>query len=191
MDVCFDVPAKLCVLHLIAMALFVIAPSARRLVDVFVRNRAAAPVDLGPPRSRRVLGVKAALIALVVYVEGVPVAQAYFTERDGAPLPPLHGAYEVVELRRSGEEVPPLLGDATYWRLVTVDRRRTNAITTDGTRVPLGATVSITRADEDGIAVDGTYEGRPIAARARRVDPKKLSLVSQPARWFIDRPDIH
>ena len=59
----------------------------------------------------------------------------YFNERDGALRPPLYGAYDVVEMRRSGETVSALLTDPTYWTHLAIDLRRATAITVDGTRV--------------------------------------------------------
>jgi hypothetical protein len=149
--------------------------------------------------------VKIAFIALVLYVEGVPVGRYYFTQRDGATLPPLYGAYEIVELRRAGELVVPMLTDASYWRLLTVDRRRTSVTMADGSRVQFerafdpdnrmnlkadDSAVSVVRADGSELAIEGTFKGEPILARARRVDGKRELLVNQPLRWFSEGPDI-
>jgi hypothetical protein len=112
LDMFFDVPAKLCVLHLLAMCVVLLSPNTTRLIDVFVRNRAVAPVDLGPPPSHAQRIAQIAFVILVLWVEAVPVGRFYFTERDGAPLPALYGAYEVEEL------------DASHWRWIAIDRRR-------------------------------------------------------------------
>jgi hypothetical protein len=205
MDLCYDVGAKVCVLHLLAMAVFLVVPVSKRLLDVFVRHRSVPALDLGAPRPRRLVAAKIAFIALALCVEGVPVGRYYFTERDGAPLPPLYGAYEVVELRRAGERIPPLLTDASYWHLLTVDRRRTSVTMANGSRVQFARTfdpedrmkleadasvVSVTRADGDELNLEGTFKGSSIVARARRVDPKKELLIRQPVRWFSDDPDV-
>ena len=45
---CYDVPVKLFSSHLLAMALFLILPDLRRLIDVFVRDRSVEPVEIRP-----------------------------------------------------------------------------------------------------------------------------------------------
>jgi hypothetical protein len=204
MDVCYDVPAKLCVIHLLGMAVFLLAPNAVRLVDVFARNRPVPAVDLGPAPSRGRIAAKIAFVASVLYFEGLPVARLYFTERDGSPLPALYGVYDVGEMRRAGEVVPPFIHDASYWRFIAVERRRVVAVMANGSRVQLpsspgangqltakraGSALAIAPIDADQISVEGTYEDQPFSARARRLDEKREILVHQPMRWFYVAPD--
>jgi hypothetical protein len=177
MDICYNVPAKLCVVHLLGMILVLLLPNAMRLVDVFLRNRAAAPLDLGPPPSRARTAAKIAFVLLVLCFEAVPVGQHYFTERDGAPIPALYGVYEVEQIRRGGEVVAPVLSDRSYWRLIAIDRRRAVAVMVDGSRAqfrfspaPGGggsfanrtSNLAIAPAAVDEILVDGTYRGEPV-----------------------------
>jgi hypothetical protein len=198
MDVCYDVPAKLCVLHLLAMALLLLAPAGERLLDVFVRNRAVPAEDLGPEPSRRRRVGKIAFVLLVVAASGVPAGRFYFTQRDGAPLPPFYGLYEIVELRRDGELATPLLRDAAYLRLLAVDRRGAKGLFADGSRIGLRLTDGVLRGeramlslepgDDGGLSIRGTYGGVPIAARARRIDlsdPQRFPL-NGPVHWFYE-----
>jgi uncharacterized membrane protein YphA (DoxX/SURF4 family) len=203
MDVCYDVPAKLCVLHLLAMALGLIAPSAARLFDVLVRNRAVRADELGPPASRGRVVATLAFVLLVVAATGVPAGRFYYTQRDGAPLPPLYGVYEIVELRRNGVVVPPLLTDAAYLHLLAVDRRGGKAFCADGSRIGLTrgadadghavlrnerAALSLEADDDGALAIRGTYDGLPIAARARRLDLSSATQfpLNRPLHWFYD-----
>src|SRR5262249_17022289 len=45
LNLCYDVPVKLLSLHLVAMALYLIVPDARRLAAFFLSNRPAPPAD--------------------------------------------------------------------------------------------------------------------------------------------------
>jgi hypothetical protein len=204
MDVCYNVPAKLCVLHLLGMAIVVVITDATRLIDVFLRNRAVQAADLGPPPSRARVAAKVAFVALVLCFEGVPPARLYFAERDGAPLPALYGSYEVEEMRRAGQIVPPLISDASYWRFIAIDRRRAAALMVDGTRTQFrlspgangrlalesGASILVVSPVGDGaLAVEGTYKGEAIEVRARRTDEARELLVRQLVRWFHDGSD--
>jgi hypothetical protein len=200
MDICYDVPAKLCVLHLLGMTIALLVPNARRLIDVFVRNRAVPPTDLGPPPSRGRTAGKLVFVALVLYAEAVPTARYYFTERDGAPVPPLYGAYEVKELRRAGALVPRSFDDAGYWRFFAIDRRRATAVMVDGSRAQFQSSANRRDSFENGtsslvvaplgadeIVVEGTYRGDPISLLARRTDEL---LVRERVRWFNDGSDV-
>ena len=53
LNFCYDVPVKLYSMNLVLMAVFLLAPDLRRLLDVFLLNRPAAPADLSMPRFRR------------------------------------------------------------------------------------------------------------------------------------------
>jgi hypothetical protein len=200
MDIGYEVPAKICVLHLLLMALFLVAPSARRLADVLVYHRAVpALVDSRAP-GRRWLVVHAVFIAGIVAVEGVPVAQYYFTVRDGAPRPALYGAYDVDEMRRGTVVVEPLLTDRTYLEHVAIDRRRVDFVFVDGTRIGFasgpeaddgsfdideGAThLWVVRAPDGHVDIDGTLRDAPLSLRLRPTDPRRLRLVRGGARWF-------
>jgi uncharacterized membrane protein YphA (DoxX/SURF4 family) len=46
LNFCYDVPVKLFSSHLLAMAVFLVLPDARRLADFFLWNRPTAPADL-------------------------------------------------------------------------------------------------------------------------------------------------
>lgn len=206
MDLCYDVPAKLCVLHLLLMAGFLLMPSIERLVDVLVLNRGAAAVDVGPETRGWRLGLKAAVIGMVLYFVALPVGRYYFAERDGAPRHRLYAAYDVREMRRSGETVPPLLTDAKYWHHFGVDRRRATAILVDGSQIRFELSsdgdpdrgllandvskLAVTRVADGRLELDGVLEGEPIWVSLQPTKPTNESLVRRKVRWFNDGPDI-
>jgi uncharacterized membrane protein YphA (DoxX/SURF4 family) len=206
MDLCYDVPAKLCVLHMLLMAGFLLAPSAQRLVDALIHHRAVPAVDLGPAPTRRGVGVQLAIVAAVLYFQVGQVSRYYFEERDGALRPPLYGAYDVVEMRRSGETVPALLTDPTYWAHLAIDLRRATAITVDGTRVRFdvvydpatgraalkndSSTLNAVRVDDGLLEIDGHIDNVPVWVKVRPTDAKNETLTRFPVRWFNEAPDI-
>src|SRR5262249_51191039 len=49
MNFCYDVPVKLSSVHLLSMAILLLAPDLRRLFDMMVRNRPAGAADLATP----------------------------------------------------------------------------------------------------------------------------------------------
>ena len=135
LNFCFDVPVKLYSSHLLAMALFIMAPHAPRLLAVLLLNRPAASCELRPfplqrPWVRRAaLAVKAGLV--LIYA-GLPIASSY----DGAqaygflaPRPALHGLYRVTAFTRGGV-AGGALKDEQRW-----------------VRVGIGARLAVQRAD--------------------------------------------
>lgn len=101
LNYCYDVPVKLFSTHLALMAAFLAAPELRRLLDLFVFNRAAAPTSLtGPHFQRRSVRIAVtvcwALLVGLVLVENISggwqgCQATYVTPQ----RPPLYGLYEV------------------------------------------------------------------------------------------------
>jgi uncharacterized membrane protein YphA (DoxX/SURF4 family) len=96
MDMTFDVPVKILSGHLMLMSLILLAPQARRLLDVLVLDRPSAPSNTPYPfhtrRSRRMAAL--IQIAFVPWIL-VPLAhdswKNYHESGDGRPHPPLYG----------------------------------------------------------------------------------------------------
>lgn len=205
LDLLFDVPAKLCVLHLLLMVAFLLAPAMRRLVDALVLQRAVDAVDVGPPPGRARLAAKAAFVAAIVVFEGLPVARYYYAARDGSPTGPFFGAYDVEAMSADGHAVEPsFIGAAGCWRHVALDRRRAVAVLDDGSYVrfempppPDGAATLArgsdrlaVRKDDDGrIEITGTLDGHALLVRAHPTDPRNERLMRARFRWFNMDPE--
>jgi len=71
LNLAYDVPVKIFSMHLLALSVLLAAPDARRLADLFLRNRAVAPAELprllAPPLGHRLalIGRTLATIAIV------------------------------------------------------------------------------------------------------------------------------
>ena len=123
----YDVPEKLLSLHLLAMAGWLLAPDARRLVDGLLLDRPTRPPDVAPPfagrwSSRGRLGLEALRIGCVLLAV-VAITRHDLDRRQELmrmPRPPLYGVWDVDELRRDGRVVPPWSGDPTRWRRLVV-----------------------------------------------------------------------
>ncbi len=66
LNMTYDVPVKLFSFHLILMSIFLLAPDARRLLNVFVLNRTAGPSTV-PPLGRSQRAIRIGIIAQVVF----------------------------------------------------------------------------------------------------------------------------
>lgn len=125
----YDVHVKLYSLHLLALALLLVAPDARRLGNVLLLNRVAEPAPQPPPYFARQWGrpwigrwLNAAPHVLLLLI-GLSQVNGDFAEarRRYASFhptePPLYGVWMVEELRRGGEVVPRY-SDPKSWRYV-------------------------------------------------------------------------
>jgi hypothetical protein len=127
LNFCYDVPVKLFSSHLLAMALFLIAPDARRLWDLFVLGRPVTPAPVRPRfrlrwLDRSVAVAKAGLFLLLVV--GILAAGVTAGRKYGffGPPQPLHGVWDVVEFERDGQVLPPLATDTSRWKQVLIVR---------------------------------------------------------------------
>jgi uncharacterized membrane protein YphA (DoxX/SURF4 family) len=219
----YDVPVKLYSSHLLLMAVFLVVPDARRLVGLLVLNRPTQPRALQRPfaLSRRMewglRGVKVLCVGWMVY--GVVDARLEARRKWGAdaPRPALHGLYQVESFTRDGQTLPPLLGDSTRWRTLTVNRfNRVTLWRMDDTVErfnleddPEKKTVTLSpvagfpglppvdgpprvlgyaRPDPQHLVLQGTLEGSVVEVRLKRVDLSKFPLVHRGFHWIQEYP---
>ena len=212
----YDVPVKLYSCHLLLMALFLIAPDARRLADLLLFNRGTTPAELRPPLRHKWLGHGAVALRTLVVVgfTGLALFGAYQGRRaygDLAPRPPLYGIWEVETFTLDGRELPPLVTDGTRWRRLAFGRmstavsvqgmsgaRRYYAMKLDPGAHTLALTkyedpawktsVSYEEAEPGHLALEGTLGGKPFRAKLRRVDESQFLLVNRGFHWINEYP---
>jgi hypothetical protein len=213
LNFCFDVPVKLYSLQLLLTALFIIAPHATRLVDLFWRNRPAPAAELRPfPLGRgwtrwTALGVKTVLIARLI---GGPMIESYQAARQYgflAPAHALHGTYAVTSFTASG--TGGRVDDAGRWTRIGIDGRSRLAtiqratgrmsrfrLEVDEPRGTLtlqsfsraGPAVLRYRTPEPGaVHVEGTFESTPIVVMLRK-EPEGSVLTTRGFHWISEYP---
>jgi hypothetical protein len=109
------------------MAVFLLAPDIKRVVNVLVLNRAVAPRELRPLfatlRNRRIaMGLVCLQLGFVLVGNVTRGLTFYRQSSPSGPLPSLFGVYDVVEFTRNGVVVPPLATDPTRWSRVAFAR---------------------------------------------------------------------
>jgi hypothetical protein len=125
LNMCFDIPVKQFSGHLLLMCIVLIAYDADRLLNVFVRQRAAHG-----PRFVELFTTRRSLIAARVFgafLAACMIAQDVRGEYKGlhefgrlAPREPLYGIYEVDNVVKNGVTQPALLTDVSRWRRLAV-----------------------------------------------------------------------
>ena len=207
----YDVPVKLFSLHLLAMAVFLLLPDLRRLLNVLVLNRDAAAVGLRPrvsERWRRWAPVARTAFVLLLLIQ--PLMHARTQQQMIAKRSPLRGIWNVEEFAIDGQPHPPLLGDTTRWRRVVFDfpgsfavqlmsdARQRFILKLDESK----RTMSLARRDDPTknfafaysvpaagvMTLDGQLDGKRVQARLRRVEAPSFLLTTRGFHWINEVP---
>jgi hypothetical protein len=211
LNMTYDVGLKLTTLHLIALALILLAPDIPRLVDFFVRKRPAAastPPALGRTRRAQRIAL-AAQIVFGVYLVGM---YAYINwsfwevAGGGRPKSALYGIWNVEQLSIDGQVRSPDLNDYDRrWRRVIFDEpdvvvfqrtddslARYDAVIdtgqdllalTKGNSRNWEAVFTFDRQTGDRLRIDGEMDGYRIDAQLRRIEFDAFPLLNSTFRW--------
>jgi hypothetical protein len=211
LNLSYDVPVKLYSMHLLAMAVFLVVPDARRLANLFWFHRPVAAATLTPlfatARRNRVANIVA--ITLVIAFTGWNLLEAWQDRQEihaHAARSPLYGLWNVEEFEVNGQSRPPLLTDEDRWRRLVFDRPDLLVIqlTSDvraryqleleaETKVlrlrkrsdpQWRAELSYERSGEEQLLLTGSFGTETIRARLRRVPTAQYSLVSRGFHWI-------
>jgi len=203
----YDVPVKLYSSHLLAMAIFLLLPEARRLVNFFILNRPAECVRV-QPLFRRPLWHRGALVIaslFLIAVVGTSLYQSYDQRRlFRGQRSPLYGVWEVEEFN---------LGTATAsaprWRRIIFDSPRRVAVQTTDLLERYGSqldqekrTITLRKREDPSwntvltyeqvspevITLAGAFNGSEMTARLRRTDERKFLLTDRGFHWINEFP---
>jgi uncharacterized membrane protein YphA (DoxX/SURF4 family) len=215
LNMTYDVPVKLLSLHMILLSLFLLAPDARRLLNMFFSGRAVPrcsgfPLFRGARANR--LAVAAQILAgvLLIAANVYSAASGYKIYGAGRRKSPLYGIWNVETLTLDGQARPPLLTDASRWRRVVFDRPESMTIwsmadqaqfyaaTIDAKAKTLtlakfgeGASktnFSYARPDPRHLILDGLWDRRKIHAELELLDESTFLLKSRRFHWIQDYP---
>jgi hypothetical protein len=213
LNMTYDVPVKLFSFHLIVLSLFLLAPDARRLLNVLLLNRTAQPSTMVPLgrtiRARRI--VVAAQVLLGAYLVAMNLnsgLEAWAQYGGGAPKSPLYGIWNIEQMVIDGQTRSPLTTDYDRFRRVIFDRPTQAAFQRmNDTFVPYAAkidtsakTVTLTRSggspsswsyeqpSPDVLVLNGSIDGRKMQIQARLFDRSNFLLVTRGFHWVQEYP---
>ena len=212
LNMAYDIGLKLVTLHMIALAVILLAPDLRNLADFFLRHRPAAASTPPPPvRTRR--GQRVLLVAQVAFGAYLLGMYAYINwsfwqvAGGGRPKSALYGIWNVEQLSVDGEVRPPQLNDYDRrWRRVIFDtpdslvfQRTDDSLATYGASLDPGrmvlaltkgasrnwaANFTLERPSQDRLIVDGEMDGHRIREQLQRVDFDAFPLLNSSFRWI-------
>ena len=120
----YDVPVKLYSSHLLLLAVLLVIPDARRLINVFITNRPAPPAHTRKPftsvsRQRAALLVKTIVIAGAFWQTTMPFVFAM--KQPARPRSPHFGIYDVERFTVDGQVRRATPMDDKEWRRVVIN----------------------------------------------------------------------
>ncbi|MFZ0641429.1 MAG: hypothetical protein WAN33_14275 [Candidatus Acidiferrales bacterium] len=216
LNMTYDVPVKLLSFHLILASLFLLAPEAKRLANVFFLNRAAPP-SRETPLFRSARANRIALVAQIVF--GVWLVGAnlygsisvYNVYGPGRAKSALYGIWNVEDFTLDGQSHPPLTTDAARWRRLVFDFPQYVSIQSMnedsghyyGAKIDVNAKTLVlsSLADKNWkanfsfaqpapsqLVLDGVMAGHKVHAQLELFDRSKFLLVSRGFHWISERP---
>ena len=217
LNMTYDVPVKLFSFHLVLISTLLLAPDLKRLLDVFVFNRAAGPStqpQLGASR-----GIAPLAAAVQILLGGYFMLTAYsgsieqFNVRGaGAPRPPLYGVWVIERMTIDGIERAPLVTDHDRWRRVVIqnatgisfwrmddtaytlpaqyDMEKNVVTITRGTgdQQKTVGTLSLNRPAPERLVLDGEVDGKKLHMETSLFPREKFLLVSRGFNWVQELP---
>ncbi len=214
MNFCYDVPVKLFSSRLLVMSLFIVAPHAARLFNVFFLNLPVAPAPqwsnpLRPPWLKRTAQV--ARLAFIAYVSLMPIWTNYRMLKElnsPASKKPWAGYYRVESFTRD-EVADRALPDNQRWVRVGISTMGLGVVLlADGSgrrqRMEFDqakGTVTITRRGEtnsmiltfkqpetNSLVLEGVFDGGKVSVQLRRQDDAPPLLISRGFHWINEFP---
>jgi uncharacterized membrane protein YphA (DoxX/SURF4 family) len=212
LNMSYDIPVKQFSFHLLLMCALLVAVDAPRLLDVFVRQRPAAPprhhelfVTPKALRTARICG-----IALGLWMIGGHFTSEFRGFRQygrGGRRGPLYGIFDVTQVVKNGMVQPPLLTDSTRWRRVSVGPFRASVRFATDSLALFGLTADTVRhtatfgsgpnakfvlayafSDTDHLALRGRIGADSVELLLRRRSESSYLLVRRGFHWINEVP---
>jgi uncharacterized membrane protein YphA (DoxX/SURF4 family) len=217
LNMTYDFGLKQISFHLILIALFLLTPDFRRLVNVLVLGRPADAsrerVLFSTRRANRVALAAQIVFGVLLIVMFTNLSLRFYVADGGtgAPRSPLYGIWDVEQLAIDGEVRLPLLNDYDRrWRRVifdftdrmffqrwddsyagygvSVDEGRQTLALTKGRSKTWSSTLAYDRPAPDRLILEGEMDGYRIRAELQLVGRDTFRLLNSGFRW-VRPPD--
>jgi hypothetical protein len=196
LSLCYDLPFKLYLFHLLLTSVLLIAPDLRRLVDLILLNRTVEPAG-EPPLAARGRLAQALLVLLCLGVIGWSVQDAVRRYRRlNPPRPPLYGVWTVEKVDGASAAA-----GVRQWRWVVFeDPGALDAVLKVGTRerhalaldlnkktmvLDRRTELDLAEPEAEVLVLAGLWDGQPTRARLRR-----MRLTTPWFHWIL-RPEMY
>lgn len=215
LNMTYDVPVKLLSFHLIAISLLLLSGDFSRLANFFFLNHPVDPPRVMPLfTGRRAQRIASSILAFLwlwmIAVNLYGVWDAWHQYGPSAPKSPLYGIWNIESCSVDGKPQPLLVTEPQAWRRVlfeypnffevqrmdesqkgynlALDQKHNTLTLTDGADKNWKAAFTFVRSAPDRLTLDGAITGHKTTLELRRIDEKKLELLSRGFHWVQDYP---
>ncbi|MBX9877262.1 MAG: hypothetical protein K2Y22_02280 [Candidatus Obscuribacterales bacterium] len=214
LNMCYDVPVKLYSFHLLLMAVFLLMPDFKKLIDFFLLNRKVALSSDAQLFQRPWLNRGLLVVQLCIggYFLGAPLYAGYESAKtmyNSSLKSPFYGIWLVDEFEVDGKVLPPLVTDETCWRRVAFDiydmftvqhadgSRQTYHLKLDAKKETIALPTEIPnwkaefrykKLDGQRLVLDGVFCKQRIHAILHRGNNQDFRLTSRGFHWINEHP---
>ncbi|RMI33726.1 DoxX family protein [Nocardia stercoris] len=208
LNLTFDVPVKVLSGHLLLLGLVLLAPEARRLLNVLLLEGSAGP-STTPNPFRTVMSRRRATLAQAALALWVTLSFAvldWHDYREATARPPLYGIWVVTGYERDGRPVPPGT-DPDRWQKLIIDTAgaltyqradgslETTEATVDSTAHRLNlpgpdpqGTFDFRQPDPHRLELTGRLDDHPVTMTLNWLDPNSFPQRSRGFHWIQEEP---
>jgi hypothetical protein len=207
----YDVPVKLFSSQLLLIAIIIISPDLKRLLNLIIHNKATNRLDsITPFESQKwKMGaniLKWTFVALILY-NSIDYTNNLYKSRQNKPE--LYGLYEVTNFVSNKDTVQPLLTDEKRWRYIFVEYPNTIQFSRmNKARYGLNAEIDTLKRQikltefndstqvymldyqktDSTLSIRGVFRNDTIFSETKRLDKKDFRLTSRGFNWINEYP---
>jgi hypothetical protein len=207
----YDVPVKLFSSQLLLIAIIIISPDLKRLLNLIIHNKATNRLDsITPFESQKwKMGaniLKWTFVALILY-NSIDYTNNLYKSRQNKPE--LYGLYEVTNFVSNKDTIQPLLTDEKRWRYIFVEYPNTIQFSRmNKARYGLNSEIDTLKRQikltefndstqvymldyqktDSTLSIRGVFRNDTIFSETKRLDKKDFRLTSRGFNWINEYP---
>lgn len=213
MNFTYDIPVKLFSIHLVIFASVLALTDLKRIIQVFVKNEASAPVKhyvpFTEPTLKKVISIGKILVTVVMV--GATILQCFiqFKLSESGNKSEFYGIWEAEVFIKGQDTIPALITDTYRWRYLLLDEGETAYIKKmNDTLVPyefetdsVAQKLTIysnngsrahpfvyTRTNPDYLRLKGIIHGDSVQVSLKRKPLSDFLLLNRGFHWVNEKP---
>lgn len=203
----YDVPVKLFSSHLLIIAIILLAPHYKRLINLFFLNKPVSPAVEPPYFKNNAYNIAAKVTKglFIAYVLIIQVSNSFSGQRQWgkkAEKPALFGIYKTVDFVVNNDTIAPLTTDMQRWNRLIIGKRSAGIqfmnnsleyygqeFSNDTIRLNGAETYVLTYTqNEEFFELRGTRINDTIQIKLRKIDHTQMNILRRGFNWINEVP---